>query len=87
MLIWTLLQLHWLNLGLRKYDQLIVIPAYLVCYTTFSILGGAFYFREFESYSTEGYIFFPLGTRKYTLTQLAVCLVSKFTLDARYRAQ
>ena len=51
-----------MNLGLRDYEQLIVLPAYYVFYTVFSILGGMFFFDEVDQFTKQGAVMFPLAT-------------------------
>eukprot|EP01006_Ploeotia_vitrea_P045567 TRINITY_DN66953_c8_g2_i3.p1 TRINITY_DN66953_c8_g2~~TRINITY_DN66953_c8_g2_i3.p1 ORF type:complete len:651 (+),score=298.78 TRINITY_DN66953_c8_g2_i3:176-2128(+) len=55
-------QIHWINLGLKKFDQLVVVPAFFVVYTTFSIIGGAVFFEELAHFSTTEWVLFPVGT-------------------------
>jgi drug/metabolite transporter (DMT)-like permease len=55
-------QIHWMNKGLQRYDQVVVVPTFFVVYTTFGILGGAFYFHETHSFTTRAYVMFPIGT-------------------------
>lgn len=55
-------QVHVLNVGLRGYKQQVVVPSFLAVYTTFSILGGIFFFREGSGYTASQAALFGGGT-------------------------
>ncbi|KRH92509.1 Drug/Metabolite Transporter (DMT) Superfamily, partial [Pseudoloma neurophilia] len=51
--IFTALQIYWLNKALRHYDALLVIPLFFVFWTFFSIITAGIYFQDFEYYTWE----------------------------------
>eukprot|EP00743_Colponemidia_sp_Colp-15_P007126 GILK01007687.1.p1 GENE.GILK01007687.1~~GILK01007687.1.p1 ORF type:complete len:561 (+),score=52.69 GILK01007687.1:114-1796(+) len=55
-------QLHWLNVGLRHCDALVVIPMFYVVWTIVSVVGGAVKFHEFNYFSKDQFIAFTVGT-------------------------
>uniref|UniRef100_A0A7S2RQ18 Uncharacterized protein n=1 Tax=Mucochytrium quahogii TaxID=96639 RepID=A0A7S2RQ18_9STRA len=54
-------QIHWLAVGLRDYDAVIMVPLFQCVYVVFTIIGGASYFAEFRGFNLLQTIFFPIG--------------------------
>ncbi|KAF7683146.1 putative magnesium transporter NIPA8 [Astathelohania contejeani] len=59
--LFTTLQIYWLNRALRHYDALLVIPLFHVIWTLFSVATGGIYFQDFEHYSWEQFKGFLTG--------------------------
>lgn len=67
--IFTALQIFWLNKALRYFDALLTIPLFFVFWTFFSIITAGVYFQDFEYYTWEqfkgfmyGFIFTIIGS-------------------------
>jgi len=60
-LLFALSQLSFLNKGMSRYDAVMVFPLYNACYLTLSVLMGAIYYGEFDSYTTLQWVLFPIG--------------------------
>ena len=61
---WLLLVAYWLNrldLGLKLYPPLFIIPVMQVFFVFFAIICGGIYFEEFNSFDTPQYIGFIAG--------------------------
>jgi len=54
-------QIHWLAVGLKDFDAVIMVPVFQCVFVVFSIIGGAAYFGEFRTFSRLQTIMFPLG--------------------------
>jgi hypothetical protein len=52
-------QIHLLNMGLKKYDQILVIPVFAVSLEIFSIMCGIIFFQEYHLFSTLSLFLFP----------------------------
>lgn len=59
--IFTALQIFWLNKALRHYDALLSIPLFFIFWTLFSILTAGIYFQDFEYYTWEQFKGFFYG--------------------------
>lgn len=59
--IFTALQIFWLNKALRHYDALLSIPLFFIFWTFFSILTAGIYFQDFEYYTWEQFKGFFYG--------------------------
>jgi glucose uptake protein GlcU len=67
-------QIHVLNLGLRKFDQIVVIPVFSVSLETFSILVGILYFEEYRNFSLTQALLFPVAI---AITFIGVYITAK----------
>ena len=54
-------QIHFLNLGLRSHDQLIVVPTFMVSLEVFSVVSGLIFWGEFNSFTPLRAFLFILG--------------------------
>lgn len=54
-------QIHVLNMGLRCYDQLVVVPTFMVALEIFSVITGLIFFRGFQEFSTLQAVMFPFA--------------------------
>jgi len=52
---------HFLNMGLRRFEQLITIPAFLVAITIVSSFTGMIFFQEFDQFTSLSLPFFIAG--------------------------
>ena len=58
MLTTILLQTHFLNLGLRKFDALVIFPIFQVFWIVFGVVGGIIFFKEVSNFhSTKALVF------------------------------
>lgn len=48
-------------MGLKDYDQLIVVPAFMVALETFSVVSGLVFWGNYATFTTPQKIIFPLG--------------------------
>ena len=55
------LQLTWLAKGLRYVEAQLIVPTFASCFTIFSILGGAVFFKEFDSFCPSRIALFALS--------------------------
>eukprot|EP00003_Mantamonas_plastica_P028812 TRINITY_DN669_c0_g1_i1.p1 TRINITY_DN669_c0_g1~~TRINITY_DN669_c0_g1_i1.p1 ORF type:complete len:605 (+),score=205.52 TRINITY_DN669_c0_g1_i1:195-1817(+) len=69
----AVVQVHWINVGLKYFDALYIIPVFFVVWTVFSILGGNLYFDEFKTFSDLQATMFALGV---SMTCIGVFLLS-----------
>jgi hypothetical protein len=67
-------QIHVLNLGLRKFDQIVVIPVFSVALETFSIIIGILYFEEYRNFDVTQSLLFPVAI---AITFLGVYITAK----------
>ena len=54
-------QMRILNLGLKYFDSLVIIPLMITFYSIFGILGGGLYYREFDGFQAWQWVLFPVG--------------------------
>lgn len=54
-------QIHWLAVGLEKFDAVVIVPVFQCVFVLFTIIAGAAYFGEFRDFNSLQQIFFPLG--------------------------
>lgn len=54
-------QLNFLNLGLAKFDSLIVVPVYQSFWNVFSITGGLLFFQEYQYMDAKASWLYTLG--------------------------
>mmetsp|Transcript_11568 Transcript_11568/g.20547 ORF Transcript_11568/g.20547 Transcript_11568/m.20547 type:complete len:710 (-) Transcript_11568:38-2167(-) len=54
-------QIHWLAVGLKEFDAVIMVPVFQCVFVVFTIMGGAAYFDEFRTFTHIQTIMFPLG--------------------------
>lgn len=59
--LFTSLQIFWMNKALRHYDALLSIPLFFVFWTLFSIVTAGIYFQDFEYYTWEQFKGFFYG--------------------------
>ena len=57
----TCLQIYWLNMALRHYDALLVLPIFHAMWTVLSILNAGIYFSDFEHYDRSKVVGFAMG--------------------------
>ena len=55
------LQMKILNIGLKHFDSLIIIPLMITFYNVFGIIGGGVYYQDFQDFQTMNFIMFPCG--------------------------
>jgi len=55
------IQIHILNLGLKKFDQIVVIPVFTVSLETFSVVISVIFFQDYLFFTIFQSIFFPLS--------------------------
>ncbi|EQC40965.1 hypothetical protein SDRG_02028 [Saprolegnia diclina VS20] len=67
-------QTHMLALGLKNFDALYMVPVFTCFFISFSVLGGAVYFNEFQAFTLYQWICFPLGV---AITVVGVILLSR----------
>ena len=77
------MQIFLLNLGLRDYDQLLVVPVFAVSLEFFTILGGLLFFGEFGTLNTVRKILFALGVIVTFLGVFVITLGQKMKRDAQ----
>jgi arginine exporter protein ArgO len=68
------LQIHILNLGLKRFDQIIVIPAFSVVLEIFSIIIGIIYFQQYSNFDLAQSIMFPASI---AFTFIGVYMIAK----------
>lgn len=73
MIVFIIMQLHFLALGLAIFDSLYVVPVFQCFFITVSTLGGACFFLEFNTFDTTQAVIFPFGL---VLTLCGVYLLS-----------
>merc|ERR1740133_230430 len=61
MLFTLVLQMRFLNLGLKYHDTMIVVPVYQTWWILGGIIGGGTYFKEFDGMSTLNIVLFVSG--------------------------
>eukprot|EP00808_Paulinella_micropora_P006620 g3986.t1 len=66
-------QLHWLAMALSQFDAMYCVPVFQCFHISFSTIGGACYFEEFNNFSAVQAIVFPLG---FVLTLSGVYVLS-----------
>eukprot|EP00002_Diphylleia_rotans_P024335 TRINITY_DN4801_c0_g1_i1.p1 TRINITY_DN4801_c0_g1~~TRINITY_DN4801_c0_g1_i1.p1 ORF type:complete len:385 (-),score=69.88 TRINITY_DN4801_c0_g1_i1:208-1362(-) len=66
-------QIVLINLALKRFDALYVVPVFYVIWTVFSIIGGSIYFQELDDFSVGQYFAFFTGV---ILTFFGVYLLS-----------
>ncbi|SPQ94764.1 unnamed protein product (mitochondrion) [Plasmodiophora brassicae] len=54
-------QVHWLNIALRAYDQVVVVPVFAITLEAFNVLGGLIVYHDGASLSTAQLLLFILG--------------------------
>jgi drug/metabolite transporter (DMT)-like permease len=54
-------QIHWIAVGLQEFDAVVMVPVFQCVFVVFTIIGGAAYFGEFESFTRIQIIMFPVG--------------------------
>jgi energy-converting hydrogenase Eha subunit C len=54
-------QIHVLNLGLKKFDQIVVIPVFTVALESFSVIISIIFFEEYFYFNLYQSIFFPVS--------------------------
>mmetsp|Transcript_7361 Transcript_7361/g.8449 ORF Transcript_7361/g.8449 Transcript_7361/m.8449 type:complete len:523 (-) Transcript_7361:280-1848(-) len=67
-------QLHWLAHGLRLFDAVLIVPIFQCCFITGGVVGGAFYFAEFDDLSDGEIVVFVAGL---LLTIIGVYLLTR----------
>jgi len=55
------IQLRYLNIGLRYHDALLIVPIYQTFWVIVSIIAGGIYFQEFQSFSIGQGLVFSTG--------------------------
>lgn len=73
--LFTGLQIFWMNKALRHYDALLVIPLFFVIWTLFSVLTAGIYFQDFEYYTLDQFKGFVYG--------LVIIIAGSFFLVSR----
>lgn len=63
----TVLQITFMNKGLKRYDALLLIPSFHAVWTVLSVLSGGVYFGEFNQFTMKQALFFSSGV-------LSICL-------------
>jgi len=54
-------QIHWLAVGLKYFDALVMVPFFQVSFILGSVIAGGAYFGEFNGMSQLQKIIFPIG--------------------------
>lgn len=76
MAVTLLLQLHYLNAGLRRFDALLMVPTYQAFWIMASILGGMMFFEEYHEFTTKDWGMFLFGTA-VTIAGIGVLLTEQ----------
>eukprot|EP00658_Telonema_sp_P-2_P067814 TRINITY_DN56749_c0_g1_i1.p1 TRINITY_DN56749_c0_g1~~TRINITY_DN56749_c0_g1_i1.p1 ORF type:complete len:127 (-),score=30.25 TRINITY_DN56749_c0_g1_i1:200-580(-) len=56
-----LIQIHYLNLGIERFEVLLVVPVYMGFWIIFTALAGLLTYREYDGFDVVEAILFPLG--------------------------
>jgi hypothetical protein len=54
-------QMNILNVGLKHFDSLVIIPLMITFYNVFGIVGGGIYYQEFNNFTPWQIVLFPCG--------------------------
>lgn len=54
-------QVHWINLSLKRFDQLVVVPVFAVALESFNVIGGGIFFQELTGFTIVQAIMFPIA--------------------------
>lgn len=53
-------QIYYLNLGLSRFESLYNVPVFTATWIVCTVLGGGIFYGEFNSFSTQQAMLFPL---------------------------
>ena len=68
--IW--MQIFFLNIALKRYDAMLVVPVYQSLWIIVAVIGGGVFFEDFKSFETYQWICFPIG--------VIICIAGVFLL-------
>lgn len=71
-------QIHFLNVGLRRFDQLLIVPVFIISITIFSSTIGLIFFQEYNSFTSLQITFFTLSL---CFTTIGVVITAYGQLD------
>jgi len=66
-------QIHFLNMGLRRFDQLLTVPVFIVSITIFSSAIGIIFFQEYDQFTALQLVFFSISM---SLTWIGIALIA-----------
>ena len=61
MILVLVAQTNILNLGLKYFEALKIVPVFITFYQIFGVIGGGLYYKEFDEFTTANWILFPVG--------------------------
>jgi len=73
LVLFSLMQVHYLNKGLMMFDALYIVPIYQTFWIIGNVFGGIMYYQEFNDFAPRELIMFPIGI---IITLVGVAMLS-----------